>query len=110
VESGQGNVSSNAVITYTLVGDTVVDGLSLLNITYEGDAEVVGTMVQQGMEVIQSAAGDVNGMFLWDPARGIMVSGESSQDMDGTVEVPAAGMPAMPMTISGSGTVRLQGG
>jgi hypothetical protein len=110
LETSQGDVSSNAILTYTLVGDTVVDGASLLYITYEGQADVVGAGMTEGMEVIQAFAGDVTGMFLWDPARGIMLGGESSQDMDGTVEVPAAGMPPMPMTISGSGTVWLQGG
>jgi hypothetical protein len=110
METSQGNMSSNSILTYTLVGDTVVDGATLLHISYEGQADVVGSALQEGMEVIQAASGGVNGMFLWDPARGIMVAGESSQDMDGTVEVPAAGMPPMPMSVTGSGTVRLQGG
>lgn len=106
----QGDVSSSSVVTYTLVGDTVVDGLTLLHVTYEGDAEAVGTALSGGTEVIQTFAGDLTGMFLWDPARSLMVWSESSQDLDGTVEVPAAGMPPMPMTISGSGTAYLQGG
>ena len=87
-----------------------MDGKTLLHISYGGEAEVFGSAMTEGMEILQSATGQVTGMFLWDPARGIMVAGESSQDMDGTVEVPAAGMPAMPMTVVGSGTVRLQGG
>lgn len=106
----QGDVSSKSVVTYTLVGDTVVDGLTLLHVTYEGDAEAVGTGLSGGTEVVQTFAGDLTGMFLWDPARSLMVWSESSQDLDGTVEVPAAGMPPMPMTISGSGTAYLQGG
>jgi len=110
LDTSQGSASTHSVLTYTLVGDTVVDGMSLLNIRYEGTADVMGSGNQEGMEVIQSASGNVAGMFLWDAARGIMVAGESSQDMDGTVEVPAAGMPPMPMTVTGSGTVRLQGG
>jgi hypothetical protein len=93
-----------------LQGDTIVDGANLLYITYAGKAEVVGSGMTEGMEVIQAASGDVTGMFLWDAARGLMVAGESSQDMDGTVEVPAAGMPPMPMTVTGTGTVRMQGG
>jgi len=108
--TADGDVSSSSVVTYTMVGDTVVDGLTLLHITYEGEGEVVGSGSTEGMEVVQAVSGDVVGMFLWDPARGLMVSGESSQDMDGTVEVPAAGMPPMPVSVSGSGTVRLQGG
>jgi len=110
VQTADADVSSSSVLTYTLVGDTVVDGATLLHITYEGEADVVGAGVTEGMEVIQAFSGDVTGMFLWDPARGLMVAGESSQDMDGSVEVPAAGMPPMPMTVRGSGTVRLQGG
>ncbi len=108
--TADGDVSSSSVMTYTMAGDTVVDGTTLLHITYEGEGEVVGSGFTEGMEVIQVFSGDVVGMFLWDPARGLMVAGKSSQDMDGTVEVPAAGMPPMPMTVSGSGTVRLQGG
>ena len=110
VQTADADISSNSVLTYTLVGDTVVDGTTLLHITYEGEADVVGAGVTEGMEAIQAFSGDVTGMFLWDPARGLMVAGESSQDMDGSVEVPASGMPPFPMTVSGSGTVRLQGG
>jgi hypothetical protein len=109
-QTGTGDVSAKSVLTYTLVGDTVVAGVTLLHVTYEGGAEVVGSGSTEGMEVIQAVSGDVRGMFLWDAARGLMVAGESSQDMDGTVEVPAAGMPPMPMSVTGSGTVRLQGG
>ncbi len=109
-QTSDADLSSNSVLTYTLVGDTVVDGATLLHITFEGESDVVGTGATEGMEVIQAASGDVTGMFLWDPARGLMVALESSADMDGTVEVPAAGMPPMPMTVRGSGTVRLQGG
>ena len=110
LSTSQGDVSSKSILTYTLVGDTVVDGATLLHVTYEGQADVTGTGMTEGMEVIQAVSGDVSGMFLWDPARGLMVAGDSSQDMDGTVEVPSAGVPPMPVTVSGSGTVRLQGG
>jgi hypothetical protein len=105
-----GSSSSSSVTTYTLVGDTVVDGVTLMKVTYDGEGEAVAEVMTQGMEVIQSFSGDVTGMFLWDPARGVMTFNESFQDMDGMTEVPAAGIPPMPMTISGSGTVRLQGG
>lgn len=109
-QTGDGDLSSKSVVAYTLVGDTIVADVTLLHITYQGQADIVGSATTEGMEVIQAASGDVRGMFLWDPARGLMVFGDSSQDMDGTVEVPAAGIPPMPMTVSGSGTVRLQGG
>ncbi|MBT8395331.1 MAG: hypothetical protein HKO65_07250 [Gemmatimonadetes bacterium] len=105
-----GMIASESITTYTLVGDTAVDGVTLLKITYEGEAEAVAEAVTQGMEVIQSFSGDVVGMFLFDPARGVMVYNESSQDLDGTTEVPAAGIPPMPMSVTGTSTVWLQGG
>jgi hypothetical protein len=103
-------VSSTTVLTYTLQGDTVVDGATLLHVTYQGQADVVGTGFQEGMEVIQAVSGDVTGMFLWDPAQHLYVGGESAQDFSGTVEVPAAGMPPMPMSLKGNGSVWMQGG
>jgi len=106
----QGDLSSKSVVTYTLVGDTVVDGLTLLHVTYEGEAEAVGSGTTEGMEAIQSFSGDLAGMFLWDPARSLVVFNETSQDLDGSVEVPASGMPPFPMTITATGTVYLQGG
>jgi len=108
-ELPDGSVSSSSVITYTLQGDTLVDGQNLLLVTYEGEGEVVGEAVTQGMAVTQTFGGDVEGMFLWDPVRSLMVKGESSHDMDGTVDVPAAGMPPMPMTARGASHVRLLG-
>lgn len=108
--TAEGDMSTVSVLNYTLVGDTVVDGTSLLHIAYTGKSEIVGAGVTEGMEVMQTFSGDTEGMFLWDTAKGIMVAGKSSQDMDGTVEVPAAGMPPMPMTMTGSGSIKVQGG
>jgi hypothetical protein len=110
IQTTVGEVSANSVLTYTLVGDTVVDGLTLLHVTYEGDVEVVGSGQTQGMEMIQALSGDAEGWFLWDPARGLMVVLEGRQDMEGTTEMPASGMAPFPMTVRGSGTARLQGG
>jgi len=109
IQTSQGQTASQSILTYTLQGDTTVAGQSLLHVTYEGDANVTGSAMQEGMEVVQTFSGDVSGMFLWDANRGLFVAGESSQDMSGTVEIPAAGIPPMSMTVRGSGTTRLQG-
>jgi len=109
VEVDQGMTESTSIVTYTLKGDTVLDGRSLLLITVAGRADVVGSGVTEGMEVIQVFSGDVEGTVLWDPGRSVYVAGSFERDMDGTVEVPAAGMPPMPMTVRGRSHVRLQG-
>lgn len=109
IEVGEGDTESTSIMTYTLVGDTVVDGRTLVHIAMTGKGDVTGSGVNQGMEVLQVFSGDVEGTILWDPARSLYVSGFFERDMDGTVEVPAAGMPPMPMTVSGRSHVKLQG-
>ena len=109
-EVGQGDITSTMVMTYTMVGDTVVDGMNLLHFSVDGTADVVAYGVTEGMEVTQSFSGDITGMMLWDPARAIFFGGMTEQDMSGTVEVPAAGMPPMPLRVRGTSHVRLQGG
>jgi len=108
VETDEASTESTSVRTYTLQGDTVVDGRTLLHISMSGRADVVGTGVTQGMEVTQIFSGGVDGTILWDPARSVYVYGMFEQDMDGTVEVPGAGMPPMPMSVRGTSYVRLQ--
>jgi len=110
VEAAGGTSETLSVLTYTVAGDTVVAGTTLLHVTYEGNTDVVSQVMNEGMEMIQAASGSVTGMFLWDPARSLMVFTESSADLDGSVEIPAAGMASMPLTVTGSGTVQLQGG
>jgi hypothetical protein len=108
VDSDEATTESTSVRTYTLQGDTVVDGRTLLHITMSGRADVMGTGSNQGMEVTQIFAGDVEGTIFWDPARAVYVYGVFEQDMDGTVEVPGAGMPPMPLTVRGISHVRLR--
>lgn len=107
-EVGSGETTSTTVMTYTLEGDTVVDGMRLLKIGMEGTADVVAFAVTEGMEVTQVFSGDLTGTALWDPARSLYVGGYSEADMAGTVEVPAAGMPPMPLTVSARSHVKLQ--
>ncbi len=108
-EVGEGHTVSTAVLTYTLVGETEMDGITVLEITYAGTAEVEGSGVTEGMEILQLASGDISGTAFWDPARRLYVGGSATTEMSGTVEVPAAGMPPMPMSISGVGHVKLGG-
>lgn len=109
-EVGQGETMSTMVMTYTLQGDTVVDGMNLLKIGMVGTADVTAFAVTQGMDVTQVFSGDVSGTALWDPARSIYVGGYTESEMTGSVEVPAAGMPPMPLNVSARSHVKLQGG
>ncbi len=108
VSLGEAGVTSSTVMTYTLVGDTVVDGQNLLVISMTGDAEVVASGVTQGMDVSQSFSGTSEGVVLWDPVAGVMVSAERTAQMSGSVDVPAAGMPPMPMRVKAKTRIWLQ--
>ncbi len=108
--SDDGTIELESITSYTIVGDTLVDGVTLMKIDFESETESLAQVQQQGMDVIQSSTGDVTGFYLFDTARGIMVFAQTSLDMEGSTEVPAAGIPPMPMTITGTGTVQLQGG
>jgi hypothetical protein len=110
VPVGEGSSSTESITTYTLVGDTVVDGAALLLITHEGKTETVQHLVNSGIEMVQSLSGDSEGQFLWDPARSLLVVGESTVELDGTTEVPAMGMPPMPISVKGTSNSRLVGG
>jgi len=109
-QTSQGDVSSSVVVVYTLQGDTIVGGASLLNIAYEGKADVQGATMTEGMQVLQSMTGTVSGIVLWDASRSLLVADEGSQNMTGAVEVPGAGIPPMPMSMRGTSSTRLQGG
>ena len=109
LEVDEGDTESTSIMTYTLQGDTVVNGRSLLHITMVGKGDVIGSGVTEGMEVLQVFSGDIEGTILWDPALSLYVAGFFERDMSGTVEGPAAGMPPMPMTVTGKSHVRLQG-
>jgi hypothetical protein len=110
LELPQGDSESTSVMTYTLQGDTAVDGRTLLHIALTGTNDVTQTGVLGGMDVILTISGDIEGTILWDAARSLYVSGDFRRDMDGTVEVPTVGMPPVPMTMTGRSHVQLKEG
>lgn len=104
-----GTVAPVYVYTYTLQGDTVVAGRSLLKIDAVATMTVEMTMSMEGMDIGQAFAGDMTGTVLWDQVGGMLYSTELTRSGSGTVDVPASGMPPMPLTISGTFKVTLQG-
>ena len=96
--------ATRTVYTYTLVGDTVVDGTTLLNIAVEGDVsmqtvEGVGDTLSD-----QRLSGTSTGYVLWDPERNLPKHSSMYRELEGTNQMPGAG--TVRMTISG--LVRIQ--
>lgn len=107
--SFEGEVSLNSTMasTYTFVGDTMVDGLSLLHIAVSSEVTIELEADQAGTSLNQTLAGSANGLVLWDPARRLVAYGRFDRDLEGDMTVP--GMPAIPVGATGPTVFRLEG-
>jgi hypothetical protein len=106
---GSGEVNSVSIFTYTVAGDTVLDGRRLTKITYTGTQEASTAGVMAGMDFTQEVTGTVEGHVLWDMAAGLMVERFADADGRGSIEVPAAPFP-LGIRARSQSTVRLMGG
>lgn len=108
-EQGPGTVNSVSVLTFTVAGDSVVDGRSLLKIDMEGTHEVSARGVTTGMDFTQTGSGTMSGWYLWDLQRGLLVESYGEADARGSMEVSAAPFP-LGMRLRTQSRVRLQSG
>ena len=97
--------TSTGILTFTLVGDTVVDGRTLLNFAMTGEVAAEATVNQGGMAITQDMEGSQVGFILWDTERGLPVYEEAERELEGTTSVP--GMGSFPMSTTGTTRIRL---
>ena len=105
-ELSAGEATANAVLTYTLVGDTLVDGRTLLHFTVVSEVSSEADVTQGAMDMTQIMAGSAGGFIFWDADRGLPVYQESNRELEGNLEV--VGMPPLPMSASGTTRVWLR--
>jgi hypothetical protein len=98
--------TSETVMTYTVAGDTLVDGTTLLKVRMQGTGTLYQEGTTQGMDFFQNLTGTVEGYFLWDLGRGVMRYRRSEVEYGGTMDVTAAPMP-LAVTMRGVSHVRL---
>jgi hypothetical protein len=103
-----GESSQRSILRYTVLGDTTVDGRSLLEIGFEGTQEMRQTMSLQGADVEQETNLTVEGTVLWDLQRASMFERRSVSRGTGTVRVAAMPTP-LPTRVEARSRVRLQG-
>ena len=92
-DAGDMTTTATLVSTYTLVGDTLVDGRALVHIAVAREVTIDNEIEEVGMSATQAIAGSANGFVLWDPERGLVAYAEFDQDLEGA------------MTLSGVGTI-----
>lgn len=100
-------VTSHSVLTYTVVGDTVVEGRSLLTIGFTGTSSMSQETSLQDTQVSQTSDMDVEGGLLWDARRGLVFQREARARGTGSVTVAAVPAP-LPTTIESHSVARLR--
>lgn len=91
--TGEHEVNSVSMMTYTVRGDTVVGGRSLLHVGAEGTTEQATRGAIAGQSFTQSVRGDVEGFYLWDMRRGLMHTSVMDTDVRGQMTVAMAPYP-----------------
>lgn len=90
---GELRVGTTAVVTYRVVGDTVIGGALLRRIELDGTEERTVETSQGGMEVTQEVAGTRSGYVLWHVERGLPAEVSYETRQTGTMEVSSAPFP-----------------
>jgi hypothetical protein len=91
VDTVTGHVAGNeskrvAGYTYTLAGDTVVDGRPHLKVSFSGDIQL---LLDEGGGSTDELTGTETGFFLWDVGRGLVARAEVSRSYEGSIEMGA---------------------
>ena len=90
--------ATRTIYTYTLMGDTLVDGTTLLNIAVEGDIAMQTVEGVGDTRVDTRLAGSATGYVLWDPERSLPKYSSLHRELEGTNQMPGAGSVRMRIT------------
>lgn len=102
---GEVDLTSTTVSTYTLAGDTLADGRTLLRISVAADVAIELEGEQQGTVISQTVEGSVTGFVLWDPGPRLVAFARFEGELEGDLTMP--GVPPMPVGITRSTVLRL---
>ena len=91
--------------TYTLVGDTIVDGRPHLKVSFSGDVQLL--LNEGGASPNQELTGTETGFFLWDVGRGLVARAEVSRSYEGSVEIEGVGSMSMKTTAATRVTLQM---
>ena len=107
-EDGPGVRSETSILTYTIVGDTLVDGKALLHISIAGTALSEQDLEMGGMAIHQESEVVVEGYVLWDFQAGVRFEHYRRATGSGTVSLPIVPGP-IPIDVVSTQRTRLRG-
>ena len=96
--------TSTTARTYTLVGDTVVDGRSLVAIALSGEVTIGAQGSPGGQATTNSLSGSLTGHLLWDAESGLLHSAELMRRLEGRATME--GRPTVSLRFSGPQRLR----
>lgn len=99
-------VTYRSTFSYTLVGDTMVDGRTLVRIAADGDLDTVNVTGTPGDATYRILKGHVTGLVLWDPERRLVAYAGYDRDLVGTLERPHR--PVLGLSLEGKLRLRLE--
>ena len=82
-----------SVMTYTVVGDTLLGGASYLLVRTTGTSEQATSGEVSGTDFSQTVSGTTQGRFLWDTRLDMLHSLESQSDLSGTMMLSIVPVP-----------------
>lgn len=97
------------VMTTTLVGDTVVDGRTLVLLRTRADNRLEMEGRSGGVLVRQLLTGATDGTVLWDPHFHMIIQRSEDGSLTGSLEMPGAGAVTVPLAARVRRHVRLEG-
>ncbi len=97
-----GTAETTVVYTYTLVGDTLVDGRTLQKVAVNSEMTEQPALDVGGEEVGGDMTNTVAGYVLWDPERRLVVVADLVRTMEGTMQ-----MMGMSMSMTAAGRARM---
>ena len=95
----------HSVMTYTVVGDSAVGGVSYLMVRTTGISEQSTSGEVSGTDFSQTVAGTTEGHFLWDTRLGVLHSLEYHSDLSGTMILSIV---PVPMDVHVRGLLRVE--
>jgi len=90
-----GKAEGSAAVTYTVAGDTVVAGRSLLRITVEGTGQESrsGVVQEANADFTRTVKSSMKGWVLWDASRHLLYGSYTVSDGTGTMDMSMAPQP-----------------
>lgn len=97
-EIGKGYTATRTKTEYTLAGREEKNGRSCLRISFTGESEISGKIIQMGMELFLEGTGSNAGNAWFDDAEGVLVARESTSAQDMTYALTGTMSISIPAT------------